>query len=107
MEDGNGVTLTVTRAGAEHAEPHAEVIAILVPQILTQVVDRTVEDAQSQIVNCPVPVPRVMVQEAVPQTDRAIVYKDNLEEETLQADAEPVEVSSRVRTLTLRCTTRV
>ena len=32
-----------------------------------------------------------MVQEVVPEADRAIVYKDNLEEETLQADAEPVE----------------
>ena len=48
------------------------------------------EDAQPQIVKCPGPVPRVMVQEVVPEADRAIVYED-LQEETLQADAEPAE----------------
>ena len=33
-------------------------IAILMAQILTQMVDRTVEDTQPQIVKCPVPVPK-------------------------------------------------
>ena len=35
--------MTVTRASAEYAEPHADEVAIIVPQILTQMVDRTVE----------------------------------------------------------------
>ena len=35
-----------------------EEIAILVPQIRTQMMDKTVEDAQPQIVKCTVPVPK-------------------------------------------------
>ena len=48
-------------------------------------------DAQPQIVKCPVPVLQEMVQEVVPEADRATVYEDDLEEGTLQAGAELVE----------------
>ena len=47
--------------------------------------------AQPQIVERPVPVPRVMVQEVVREADWAIVYEDDREEEISQSDAEPVK----------------
>ena len=73
-------------AGARCAEPHVEEIAIFVPQILTQVV--VSGGVQPQIVERPVPVPQETVQEIMREADRAIVYEDDREEETLQSDAE-------------------
>ena len=76
---------TMARDGGEHARPHVE-------EMDDPDADggRDSGDALPQIVKCPVPMPQVMVP-AVRETDRAIVYEDDLEGETLQADAEPVE----------------
>ena len=57
--------------------------------------------AQSQIVERPVPVPQVMVQDVVREADRAIVHKDDHEEEILQSDAEPVKKVTISETSTL------
>ena len=43
----------MTGNGGEHARPHVEEIPDPMPQILTQMVDRTVEDTQPQIVMVP------------------------------------------------------
>ena len=71
----------VTRDGREHARPLEEIVIVM-----------------PQIVKCPVPVPRVMVQEVVPEADRTIAYED----ETLQADAEPVTKEMINETYTLQ-----
>ena len=47
--------------------------------------------AQPQIVERPVPVSQVMVQEVVRESERAIVYEDDREEDILPSDAEPVK----------------
>ena len=60
--------MSVTRAGAEYVEPHAEEIATLVPQILTKMVKDSGGD-QHQIVERPVPVPQATVQEVMREAD--------------------------------------
>ena len=70
---GNDVTVNVTGNGCEHARPHVEEIAGLMPQISAQM-------GKPQIVKCPVLVPREMVQE--------IVHEDDHKEETSQTYAE-------------------
>ena len=65
------VTMIVTEQVVPNTPDHVEEIAILMPHFLTQI--------QPQIEECPGLVPRVMVQEVVPEADRAIAYEDDLE----------------------------
>ena len=59
-DDGNDVTVNVTEE-VPAARPHVEKIAVLMPQILTQI--------EPQIVKCPVPVPQETVLEVVREAD--------------------------------------